>query len=506
MNERRREKVAESVARQIAREISAENLKIGMPLPSESDLMSNYNISRDSLHEALRILEVEGVIVSRRRGTTTIRQVIGDDFGHLASFYLHARGATYRELFEARLLLEPLMMARAAERAAVADTSTLKELVTRLRIPPPEGESVHEQEERAFIEGSALLQAISDLVGNQVLSLFVASLRSLFNEAVVVLIASSSAITKTRPKFLMTANAILAKNPTRAATMSRAAVNGVYKAISNSIPGILDEVITWRTRTSDLAFRLVPGQSGYEEPIFGSDVEKAATTLARLIARETFGKNIPSGTPLSKEQEMVASFGVARSTLRQALRLLEVYGLIIIKTGPEGGPYVAQPTTQQFANMARLHFQMHRVTFGQLLETRCILEPALAGLASRRRNPDFDERLRLIAGAGGETSGDGGQFTPDIGEFHEFLATSSGNRILDLYTGALWYIYTQFTTGPRFSPKVHDALLREHKGITTAIVSRSATNATQLTHDHMVGLLKAVRDHSPAMIGHIVGW
>ena len=59
---RRNEKIAESVARQILRDIQLQGLAPGSMLPPESAMLERFDIGRGSLREALRILEVNGLI------------------------------------------------------------------------------------------------------------------------------------------------------------------------------------------------------------------------------------------------------------------------------------------------------------------------------------------------------------------------------------------------------------------------------------------------------------
>ena len=68
---------------------------------------------------------------------------------------------------------------------------------------------------------------------------------------------------------------------------------------------------------------------------------KVAESVAREILHDIADRQLPPGATLPSEAEMVETFNVARASLREALRILEVYGLIRIKPGPGGGPVVA---------------------------------------------------------------------------------------------------------------------------------------------------------------------
>ena len=68
--------------------------------------------------------------------------------------------------------------------------------------------------------------------------------------------------------------------------------------------------------------------------------QKTAILLAQRIVGEITDQNLAPGTLLLPEREMLQRYGVARGTLREALRFLEIQGVLTIKPGPSGGPTV----------------------------------------------------------------------------------------------------------------------------------------------------------------------
>jgi GntR family transcriptional repressor for pyruvate dehydrogenase complex len=123
-------------------------------------------------------------------------------------------------------------------------------------------------------------------------------------------------------------------------------------------------------------------------------IEKISETLARDILHDILDRGLTTGARLPSEAELVASYGVGKSSLREALRLLEVNGVITIKTGPTGGPIVAESSPVEFAKMSVFYFRSTRVTFGELIEARIMMESMMAGLAATRRDSQTDLALR----------------------------------------------------------------------------------------------------------------
>jgi DNA-binding FadR family transcriptional regulator len=119
-------KVAELVAAQLRWKIVAGDLRDGDDLPRESDMLDEFGVSRPSLREALRILETEGLVRIRRGkvGGGVIRRPTTATAGYHLALTLKTHEVTHQDLAIARLSIEPICAALAAERPdreAVAD-------------------------------------------------------------------------------------------------------------------------------------------------------------------------------------------------------------------------------------------------------------------------------------------------------------------------------------------------------------------------------------------------
>src|SRR3954471_1911727 len=81
------------------------------------------------------------------------------------------------------------------------------------------------------------------------------------------------------------------------------------------------------------------------------EVKKLSTLLADSITETILKNGMQPGHRLPPEREMRDQFGVGRGTLREALRVLEAEGLIIVKAGPRGGPVVAKPDADRVTRL-----------------------------------------------------------------------------------------------------------------------------------------------------------
>ena len=127
-------KAAELVASRVRKAIATGEMKDGDSLPSETELMAKFKVSRPTVREGIRILESEGLIrVSR--GARGGGRVIGPDHGivaRAAALALQTQGVTIADLYEARTLIEPPAARLAAERRPKEAAAALRAYNTPL--------------------------------------------------------------------------------------------------------------------------------------------------------------------------------------------------------------------------------------------------------------------------------------------------------------------------------------------------------------------------------------
>ena len=110
--------LARAPSPQIQREVVERNLQPGDVLGSEAVMLARFGVGRASLREALRILENHGVIRIKPGpgGGPVVNEVTSDDWGRAMTIHLHSAQATFRDLLEARVIMEPVVARLAASR------------------------------------------------------------------------------------------------------------------------------------------------------------------------------------------------------------------------------------------------------------------------------------------------------------------------------------------------------------------------------------------------------
>lgn len=236
-------------------------------------------------------------------------------------------------------------------------------------------------------------------------------------------------------------------------------------------------------------------------PVRRSD--KVSEAIARDIVRRIGAEELTPGTQLPPEAKMLEEYRVGRGSLREALRILEVHGLISIKPGPRGGPTVDQVHTENFGRMATLYFQMDGVTFADLVDARVIMEPTLAALAAQCRDP------RLLGELGRFTSlsrTDDDEYADDVDEFHRLMAAMAGNPVMTLFGQSLTDILRDRLSPPLFPKSRRTAVLNVHCAIAKAVTDGDTALAEQLMREHMTEYAAYARRRHPGLMREVVDW
>src|SRR5437868_8133407 len=115
---------------------------------------------------------------------------------------------------------------------------------------------------------------------------------------------------------------------------------------------------------------------------------RASSDVIAQIRRAILSGQYRPGDRLPTERDMAQQFGVSRVTVRDALRALEANGLVRVKVGGQGGPYVSAPDIALLSDSIGTHLHLHGTSFQDLAEARQALETTAAQLAAHRATAD----------------------------------------------------------------------------------------------------------------------
>ena len=198
--------------------------------------------------------------------------------------------------------------------------------------------------------------------------------------------------------------------------------------------------------------------------------------------------DVEPGDRLPVEAELAEMFGVSRSTIREALRVLSSERLLRTVRGVGGGSFVLQPDPEHVSDFLQTSIGLltgtHQVSLEELVEARTRLEVAAAGFAARRATPDDVERLRLASRA--TLADDDGNFETSR-EFHFVLLQIAGNRLMEVLAAPVFNVLAQRYLGA-ISAGAWGALERDHAAIVEAIAAGDPDGAAALMSDHVAGV------------------
>ncbi len=166
--------------------------------------------------------------------------------------------------------------------------------------------------------------------------------------------------------------------------------------------------------------------------VISSGQMRASDLAERYLKSLIFSGRLSPGDKLPSERDLAAQFGIARITLRAALRSLETVGYLVVKIGSKGGAWIAdaESISRRWEDWMRAH--RHEVT--EMLEFRRLIESEIAGLAAERRTPEDLEMLENVEHVPEEDRTSVVRWHFD---FHDALAAAAHNRYL---AQAMWDI------------------------------------------------------------------
>ncbi|MCX7960550.1 MAG: GntR family transcriptional regulator [Burkholderiales bacterium] len=195
------------------------------------------------------------------------------------------------------------------------------------------------------------------------------------------------------------------------------------------------------TEAGTRGFRPVAARRAFEE-------------IARQIRERLASGALKAGDRLPPERELAGAFAVSRNTLREALRALEIAGLVELRKGAAGGAFIrAGGGEAAIAGLADL-FRLGAIRPEHLTEARIIVGTEVARLASRRRRAADLAALEANVRAAEEATARGDMSArAEINyEFHRLLARATGNPVLIVLTDALMEMTRHFVNRIGYRP------------------------------------------------------
>lgn len=235
-------KTAEAFARDLVRDIVSRGLRTGDKLPSEAVMLEESGLSRESVREGLRLLEVQGLISIRRGpgGGPVVGHVDPASLGRTSTLYYHLAGGTYAELLEAWVLTEVMLVERAARNP---DREAVREAMEPYLAKP----DASDDELTDFVLSHTHFHGVlASLAQNRVLEMLLPTIGQIVTHHVLGHADPRHDREMIEADHLAVAKAVVAGSPQRAAKAMERHISTMIEVYKTHLGAQLHDYIDWR--------------------------------------------------------------------------------------------------------------------------------------------------------------------------------------------------------------------------------------------------------------------
>ena len=229
------------------------------------------------------------------------------------------------------------------------------------------------------------------------------------------------------------------------------------------------------------------------EPVKRSRIYEHIVEQIRALIRE--GRWAP-GDQIPPERELADRFRVSRTSVREALRALEMQGVLDSRQG--GGTFVRTTDTEALVPPLAAAILRGRRELAEVLEVRELIEPGIARRAARRATDDHIAELESLLERQRECIEEGRSFVDEDTAFHYTLARAADNHILLRLHNLILDLLRESRESYLHVPDRPQMSLRGHEAILSAVKAHDAEAAYDASLAHITqvrdGILRAIGD------------
>ncbi|RWZ52757.1 FadR family transcriptional regulator [Labedella phragmitis] len=231
-----------------------------------------------------------------------------------------------------------------------------------------------------------------------------------------------------------------------------------------------------------------------------TDDTRAWQTVLRSVEADLLAGVLKPGDRLPGERALATDLGVGRSSVREALRVLEVLGLIRTATGsgPSSGAIIVSTPRGGMSALLRLQVAASGFRVADIVDTRLVLETSVAATLAARAAAGAPLELteaEALLDAMEDAALSPPEFLALDARFHASLAEAAGNQVVVATMAGLrdsieGYVVAGVPNLPSW-PDAVARLMREHRDILAAVHAGDPTRARDAVHDHIAGYYAA---------------
>ena len=201
------------------------------------------------------------------------------------------------------------------------------------------------------------------------------------------------------------------------------------------------------------------------------------------------------GEKLPSERELSIQFHAGRTALREALRVLENEGFIVIKQGSNGGSFISEPKVHQATKSAADLFHLGDLSLQNITEARIPLEMAVLEFAVDRITEKDLDHLDKMNISTDEYLKKGNTPVSDITNFHVYLAKATKNPVFEMLVGSIVNLVFKIL-GKIENREEQNATLEkhlfQHKQVLESLKDRDLKRAKEAMKKHILSTHKNI--------------
>lgn len=240
--------------------------------------------------------------------------------------------------------------------------------------------------------------------------------------------------------------------------------------------------------TTEIATRKTAGE-GMFRPL---KKKRFSDQVADLIQKRILEDSLAVGTGLPSEIEMAQEFQVSRSVIREALRILEISGLVNIKKGPTGGIFVSNGYHAPIIRSLNNLITSGEVTVDHLFDARLLIEPHIAGQAALHASAEDLTKFEDLFEDSAAHLDDPVHLKQNNLKFHLLLARASGNPVLAVMMESVFELLAEQTFS-FVDLNLERKFYKIHKAIFEAIVRRQSEETRRLILQDIRDVMKTIK-------------
>ena len=212
------------------------------------------------------------------------------------------------------------------------------------------------------------------------------------------------------------------------------------------------------------------------------------------------------GDKLPRERDLAEQLGVSRNVLKEALRSLEMAGLLRLQKGVKGGAFIQEGDMGRMNDVVRDMLSLGAISVRELSEGRIQILDLIVRLACERAQADDFQALEVNIERADLATHEGRWLdrVECSREFYKLLAAATGNKVMAMIMDSVTEIHMRFVYAKVASSGVSmPQLVEKRRQFLSALRARDVSSATRLMRVHLESVQRMLESDPDAMSVHV---